>query len=287
LCSFDYLQNCSLILVGMSAVKRVQYFFSTASFVIFFAIIFTSCKRDNTFSCEGVMFGRPVENTGLDYNKCRPVCECSGIASPLFTPDDISFFRSWQLSEPLEELTSNPYDLPAEVTEPCVCAVVVDNQAQRKYHLENFPSVAAAEAAGALVTHHDACGLCSTLEDLAVYAEDLDVGAPVRLCGIFNFNQPFDSLVACIELIGFSKPCAQIWAYNVINTQSLCFDFCISDQSYHLPDGSLSPCLECDEVNSGPVFKAVAGRTRRNTGIASSICRFCDEVQPVKHNYPR
>ncbi len=56
-------------------------------------------------------------------------------------------------------------------------------------------------------------------------------------------------------------------------------------QPYQLPDGALNPCLQCDEDRSGPVFKAVAGRTRRNTGIASALCRPCDEVSPLVHRY--
>jgi hypothetical protein len=247
----------------------------------------SGCRRNNDFSCEGVMFGRPLAATGLSYSKCRPVCECKEFASKLFYEDDLSQLRSWTLTEPFEELTYNPYDFQVPVRENGVCALVVDDLANKLYHLENFASVELAAAAGAYVTHYDACGLCSTLEDLAVYAEDLDVGAPVKLCGIYNFNKPLDSLVACIELIGFTKPCAQIWAYNLRNTQAMCIDFCLNNDPYHLPDGSLSPCLECDEIYSGPIFKAFAGRTRRNTGIASSICRFCDEVEIVYHNYPQ
>ncbi len=52
-----------------------------------------------------------------------------------------------------------------------------------------------------------------------------------------------------------------------------------------MPDGSLSPCIACDEDKSGPVFKAVAGRTRRNSGIPNAICRPCDQVQPLVHDY--
>jgi len=50
-------------------------------------------------------------------------------------------------------------------------------------------------------------------------------------------------------------------------------------------DGKLNECLQCDEDRSGPVFKAVAGRTRRNSGIQSSIRRPADEVSPVAHDY--
>ena len=38
-------------------------------------------------------------------------------------------------------------------------------------------------------------------------------------------------------------------------------------------NGKLNPCLNCDEVQSGPLFKYYAGRTRRDSGIKSSIPR--------------
>ena len=64
-------------------------------------------------------------------------------------------------------------------------------------------------------------------------------------------------------------------------------DTCIDalDEPYHLPDGTLNPCLTCDEQMSGPVFKAIAGRTRRKTGLASALCRPCDQVQQIVHVY--
>ncbi|MGB1018256.1 MAG: hypothetical protein ACPGVH_04245 [Chitinophagales bacterium] len=152
--------------------------------------------------------------------------------------------------------------------------------------METFKTKEEANAAGGIVTHYDACGACSTLKDLAVYAEKLDLGADVRLCTFYNLSNPIDSLIDCLEGIGLTKPCAQIWAYNAKNTQALCFDECISNNIYNNEDGTLSECLQCDEDKSGPIFKAEAGRTRRNTGIANAICRFCDEVQIVEHNYP-
>jgi len=50
-------------------------------------------------------------------------------------------------------------------------------------------------------------------------------------------------------------------------------------------DGRLNACLQCDEDRSGPVFKAIAGRTRRNSGIQSSIPRPTEEIAPVIHDY--
>ena len=67
----------------------------------------------------------------------------------------------------------------------------------------------------------------------------------------------------------------------------MCLQVCLDllDAPYHEDDGSLNECLQCDEDLSGPVFKAVAGRTRRNTGLASALCRPCDEVRQVVHRY--
>ena len=48
----------------------------------------------------------------------------------------------------------------------------------------------------------------------------------------------------------------------------------------------IGPPPQRDEDESGAVFKAYAGRTRRNTGLASTICRPCAEVRPLVHAYP-
>jgi len=50
-------------------------------------------------------------------------------------------------------------------------------------------------------------------------------------------------------------------------------------------DRTLNECLQCDEDRSGPVFKATAGRTRRNSGIRPSIARPDDQVSQVAHDY--
>lgn len=258
--------------------------------VLLWIIILTgtisSCiQKKDLIDCDRELFGRPMANTGLSVARCKPDCGCKDFSSRLFSPAELEGLRKWTLTQEVPELTSDPYKSPVPDSEPCLCAVVVDDAEKKEYHLETFPDEAAAAAAGGIVTHYDACGLCSSLEDFAVYARNLDVGKPVRECGLNNFNEPFEVLVECIMELGFSKPCAQIWAYNVRNTQSACLQECLETQKYHNPDGTLSPCLQCDEDKSGPVFKAVAGRTRRNTGIASSICRPCNEVQKIEHRY--
>lgn len=232
--------------------------------------------------CENTMIGHPVEATGLSSERCKPSCACLDFTSKNFTTEQLNSLLSWQLVDEVAGLAENPYESAA----PNNGAMVIEDMANKLYTLANFSTVAAAEAAGAILTHHNACGVCSTLDDFVVYAKDRDIGDAVRNCGIQNFATPFDSLVSCLQGLGFTKPCAQIWAYNTKNTQANCFEECINSTKYHNEDGTLGPCLACDESISGPVFKAVAGRTRRNTGLASSICRFCNEVKPVEHNYP-
>ncbi len=229
-------------------------------------------------------FGAPVAQTGLTGDQCGP--SCPGFASRDFTPAEIAQLRQWTNTAPYAELTSDPYADPVPARPDGVCAIVVDDLAAKAYHPETFASPEAAAAAGAILTHWDACGLCSTLQDFALYAENRDLGEPVRQCGLDNFGQPFDSLLACLEGLGFTRPCAEIWGYNVLNTRAKCLNECIRPDYYNQEDGSLSPCLACDEQESGPWFKAVAGRTRRNTGLASAICRPCSEVRPVAHDYP-
>jgi len=269
-----------------------MYFKQLISCFLLLSIIFFACKQDsnNTVeplpSCEGAMFGQPVAATNLDESFCKPNCACLNFTSKNFTPDQLESLQAWTLSTPFSALLSDPYEKEAEEKSELVCAIVIEDMAQKLYALANFSDAAAAKAAGAILTHHDACGLCSTFTDFTVYAKDRDIGKAVRNCGLKNALQPFDSLLVCLQDLGFTKPCAQIWAYNTRNTQSNCFQECINSETYHNRNGTLSECLACDEKFSGPVFKAVAGRTRRNTGLASSICRFCDEVKAVEHDYP-
>ncbi|MBX7225646.1 MAG: hypothetical protein K1X55_06425 [Chitinophagales bacterium] len=264
----------------------MKFPFSSLWVIMIIILVSTSCSNTDEISCEGTFFGRPIAQTGMSADKCKPVCECSDFSSKLFTLSELEKLKEWRLTTPFELLTDNPYNDPVPPSSPAVCAVVVDTLETKAYHLESFPDATTAMNAGAYVTHYDKCGVCSTLEDLAVYAGNLDIGADVKECGLRNLNAPFEELVACIEALGFTKPCAQIWAYNVKHTQKKCIQECLKNDPYNLKNGELSPCLACDEKYSGPVFKAVAGRTRRNTGIASSICRKCEEVQPVDHNYP-
>ena len=54
-------------------------------------------------------------------------------------------------------------------------------------------------------------------------------------------------------------------------------------EQYETGEFRLNACLQCDECKSGPKFKKIAGRTRRNSGIRSAIER--PGFKPLQHNY--
>ncbi len=233
------------------------------------------------------LYGRPNENTGLSADQCGPACPClDAWQAPVYTAADIDALDALQLSTPLELLGGDPYATPEDfpLDDTSVCGVTVSGG---EYSLQTFGDEAAAEADGAQVTHDGACGLCSPLQDLAVYMREGDLTEPVRACGLMGLSGGEQAQTECLRELGFTEPCAQIWGYNTTHTRTMCLQVCLDllDAPYHEPDGSLNACLQCDEDLSGPVFKAVAGRTRRNTGLASALCRPCDEVRRVIHRY--
>jgi len=248
------------------------------------------------------LFGRPEAATGLGSDQCGPACTCGGetFAPAAVSAEQLADLRERRLVEPYGELLEDPYGVAdsgpsqsaADGSEETpdgqgVCAVVPLGGVD--YRLQTFTDFDAAQAAGAVPTHTGGCGLCSTLTDLAAYMANNDLTEPVRECGLRYFSGPMEEHVQCLEMLGFTRPCAQIWYWNTLYTRSMCLDECLAalDAPYNQPDGSLNPCLQCDEDQSGPVFKRVAGRTRRNTGLPNAICRPCSEVWPLEHAYPR
>jgi hypothetical protein len=192
---------------------------------------------------------------------------------------------------PIEPVASagDPYLVlhadPPLATAGTLCGVRFEPD-QVHYRLSTFASPEAARAAGFAATHVGACGTCSTLQDLAVYLEKPDLTAPVRHCGI---SWDASGSLKCLEGLGFSDACAHTWLYNLENTRRQCFSVCILSwirgESATQSDGRLNACLQCDEDRSGPIFKATAGRTRRNSGIRSSIPRPSEEIAPIVHDY--
>lgn len=237
------------------------------------------------------LFGLPNESTGLPEGLCSPECgSCEGseaFSAPSYRESDLATLRAFQLADPPALLGASPYETPEDFPErpEMVCALSFEEGSL--YSLKTYDDAAAAEADGAQVTHEGACGACSSLQDLSVYIETPDLTTPVRRCGIQNLNSSVDELIECIEYLGFTKACAEIWAFNTKHTREACLEPCLAalEEPYHLEDGSPNDCIQCDEDTSGPVFKAVSGRTRRNSGLPTALCRPCDGVAHLEHRY--
>ncbi len=248
------------------------------------------CPSSDGGPCER-LFGRPNASTGLADDTCGPGCQCNeSIWTPLpVSGPEVERLREMTQTNPFDELDSDPY-LEAASTPPDqeVCGVILDSESPLNYRLETFTDQAALTDAGARLTHYGACGLCSTLQDLAVYIAYPDLTEPVRACGLTGFGGGPDAQLACILDLGFTEPCAQIWSYNTSHTGTVCRETCLAllGAPYHEPGGQPNACILCDEELSGPVFKAVAGRTRRNSGLPTALCRPCSQVRMVDHRYP-
>jgi hypothetical protein len=236
------------------------------------------------------LFGVPGPATGLGDDVCGPRCGCGPTTwrVPNYGPDFVASLRQWTLVDGIEAVEEDPYgaDLPVERGQG-YCGLLVVEAAARTYRLETFATREELGSAGAILTHEEPCGQCSTLADLAVYIETPDLTGPVRACGIEGIRKGEEAQLACIEALGFSRGCAQIWSWNTTHTRQACLDVCLRrlNDPYNEPDGSLNPCLACDEEKSGPFFKAVAGRTRRNSGLPSGICRPCEDLVRIEHDY--
>ena len=154
------------------------------------------------------------------------------------------------------------------------------------YEIVNYASEAAAFADGAVVTHYGPCAACSTRQDLAVYMYYFDMTTVGKQCGEWA-STIFSKGVRCFENLGMTSSCAYIWASNAKFDGSYCRSICLKDyyEPYNgaPPTCPLNDCLQCDEDNAGPLFKKFSGRTRRNSGLESSITRPCDTVESLTH----
>ena len=209
---------------------------------------------------------------------------------------DAAYLRRLERARPVNPIRSavDPYavfaahpDRLAPAAPGAVCAIRYLDAGRTTYRIDDYPSTTAAIAAGAHVTHGGRCGTCSDLRDLAVYLGRRDLTAPVRRCAMLGAVKPL--AMRCLGNLGFTPPCAETWYYNARNTGRRCLTVCLrawaTGEASNRADGSLNSCLACDEAVSGPVFKQAAGRTRRNSGIASSIGRGAGEVFAVTHDY--
>jgi len=215
--------------------------------------------------------------------------------APVARTYDEATLKRFEAAKPVNPVVwqGDPYafyaDKPDQLVLPkaTVCALKFTDAAKSRYRLQTYADASSARADAAHVTHQGPCGTCSTLQDLVVYLRKPDLTAPVSRCGMLSAVKSL--AMSCLREIGFTEACAETWYYNARNTARQCFATCmwswLKDEPSNKPDGNLNACLECDETQSGPVFKKVAGRSRRASGIVSSIGRPNDEVYPLVHDY--
>ena len=211
--------------------------------------------------------------------------------------EQIAEFTNKTLLNSYPEFTQNPYEnltteQKAQINstihnKSLVCALQYQDASNKTYLLNTFSTKEQALLNNYIVTHQGACAACSTLYDLVAYLKQ-NLTAPARKCGAFGFFSKKWSL-NCLIGIGFTNSCAEIWYYNTVNTREKCLKVCmwswITNEPNVKENGELNDCLQCDEDESGPVFKYYSGRTRRNSGIRSEIDRPADEIYNITHCY--
>lgn len=175
-----------------------------------------------------------------------------------------------------------------------VCAVQFSDETKIDYRLRTFNNRGDAQHEGFIVTHHNHCGTCSSLNNLAVYLEIFDMTTLARDCGR---KRGAKNIKTCfMETMELQERCAEAWTYNSQHTRKYCTDICVKhyglwnlmrnnvNKPHNDDDGNLNPCLACDEQISGPGFQFFAGRTRRNSGIESAVLRPANEILSVDHS---
>lgn len=138
----------------------------------------------------------------------------------------VELFKSMTVTNPIN-ITCNPYDTqytgePCETTPPqdpelvalwdeAVCGALYStntsdaNQCPAEYSLQSFPNKESAEAAGAVLTHWGACGVCSTTQDLAVYIESVDLTTLGVECSVSAIVGEFEDGVRCYMRAGYTR----------------------------------------------------------------------------------
>ena len=169
-----------------------------------------------------------------------------------------------------------------------VCGLHYTDTSCSSYKLQSYANSSQAEAAGAFVTHFGECGVCSTMQDLSVYLEFADLTTFGSRCFTRALAR-YDAGVECLQDLGFTEACADIWIDNARNTGRRCALTCALTDLRDTPNNGNTPlctlneCLQCDEDESGPIFKQFAGRTRRTSGLLSPIARLCSELEEITH----
>jgi hypothetical protein len=132
----------------------------------------------------------------------------------------------------------------------------------RVYELQTYATASAATANGSVVVHNGTCGVCSTAQDVAVRMETFHTLQALSVsCGTsYVFTQDFTGLVACYQAVGFTSPCATLWAHFAATNTVLCASVCAGQLTLNGPAPlcTLGTCLSCG-ANFQGAFTQLAG----------------------------
>jgi len=267
-------------------------------FLIMVLIIFLSGNgsaeiQDDNFPTCGDCFCAPEsgqecpydQKPQTDYSDLIPILREFTWENPTSLDCDPYFSETCNTSPPLQQGGACVVDIT-----PNTDTICPDNWSYSTQTYSGTYQEALEE--GLHVTHSQACGACSSLQDLAAYMETgpalQDLASKCGFRGQVNATLG----IQCFLDLGFTEGCANIWYANTNATSESCFWVCtkytIAGNGSNAPPPSceLAECLNCDEVNSGPIFKQYAGRARCNSGLLSGIVRNCSEVIPLEQNNP-
>ena len=171
------------------------------------------------------------------------------------------------------------------------------------YKLQTLPNLNAVGKGGGkkrkkVLTHHGACGVCSSAQDLAAFVNPLIALLTIACGQNFDVNDgDLDGVTQClVTRLGFTYDCAYLWASNTVNsilaecqpicleTYGQCLDILEQDPEEaskcfgSIPSNvqtspntcELNGCICCDNKASGETFNYYSGRTRRNSGILTT-----------------
>eukprot|EP00522_Entomoneis_paludosa_P009682 CAMPEP_0172448272 /NCGR_PEP_ID=MMETSP1065-20121228/7317_1 /TAXON_ID=265537 /ORGANISM="Amphiprora paludosa, Strain CCMP125" /LENGTH=449 /DNA_ID=CAMNT_0013199715 /DNA_START=337 /DNA_END=1686 /DNA_ORIENTATION=+ len=152
-----------------------------------------------------------------------------------------------------------------------------------------FDTKEEARLANMTIAHCGNCGQCSNPQDIVAYVETRKtIAKKSKACGPKVFFGTKSDVSDCLQSkIPFSRPCANCWTDNMVNTATKCLSTCMRTlfsgfmTDNNVPgagdQGWMNQCLFCDERMSGPAFVTCSGTARRRLGIVSEIERNPEE----------
>jgi hypothetical protein len=140
------------------------------------------------------------------------------------------------------------------------------------------------------------CGVCSSAQDFWARIDNFDTLETNSIVCATTFtlstgSDRFNKLIQCYRDMGFTTPCATMWAHSAAVSTIQCGVVCLPDASgittLNLdspPTCLFAACLQCS-ADFQVDFDILAGRTLYNSGITERIVRSCDVFTRIEHDH--